>query len=242
MILNRRAFISKTALTAGTLAFGSSAFGQKASEDAFQLPDLPYAPDALAPHIDAQTMRIHHGKHHAGYTAKLNKALASVPKMEGASIEEILKSLPKVLDPTIRTSLRNNGGGYFNHKLFWEIMAPAGQTGQPSSALSRAIDQSFGSLEKLQEAVTRAALTQFGSGWAWLIVQDGKLMVTSTANQDNPLMQGLIPNRALGTPILGVDVWEHAYYLKYQNQRGAYLSAWWEVVNWDRVSQNFDQA
>jgi Fe-Mn family superoxide dismutase len=199
---------------------------------AFELPSLPYASDALEPHIDKQTMEIHHGKHHKGYTDKLNAAIEG-SDMANKSIEEILKNVQG------NTAVRNNGGGYYNHNLFWSIMGPnAG--GQPSGALAEAINKKFGSFDKFKEEFANAAATRFGSGWAWLIVtNNGEVAVTSTANQDNPLMDVA---EQKGTPILGLDVWEHAYYLKYQNQRPGYIDAWWNVVNWDAVSQRYEQA
>ena len=199
---------------------------------AFELPSLPYASDALEPHIDKQTMEIHHGKHHKGYTDKLNAAIEG-SDMANKSIEEILKNVQG------NTAVRNNGGGYYNHNLFWSIMGPnAG--GKPTGALAEAINKKFGSFDKFKEEFATAAATRFGSGWAWLIVtNNGDLAVTSTANQDNPLMDVA---EQKGTPILGLDVWEHAYYLKYQNQRPGYIDAWWNVVNWDAVSKRYEQA
>jgi len=191
---------------------------------AFNLPDLPYPKDALEPHIDAMTMEIHHDKHHGTYTSKLNDAVQGTD-MEGMSIEEILSQGAEGLP----TAVRNNGGGYANHNLFWEIMSPDGG-GQPSGELAEAINRDFGSFESFREAFEGAATTRFGSGWAWLVVNNGKLEVTSTPNQDSPLMEGK-------TPILGLDVWEHAYYLKYQNRRPEYISAWWNVVNWPKVEE-----
>ena len=194
---------------------------------AFTLPALPYAPEALEPHIDAQTMQIHHGKHHQAYVDNLNKAIAGT-EHESKSIEELVKAAG-----SISPAVRNNGGGHWNHSFFWEILAPnAG--GQPTGALADAINSTFGSLDSLKEKVNAAGTTRFGSGWAWLIVRDGKLEVTSTPNQDNPLMEVA---EVKGTPILGIDVWEHAYYLKYQNRRPEYLAAFWNVVNWDKVSE-----
>ncbi|WP_026135475.1 superoxide dismutase [Nafulsella turpanensis] len=199
---------------------------------AFELPSLPYASDALEPHIDKQTMEIHHGKHHKAYTDKLNAAIEG-SDMANKSIEEILKNVKG------NTAVRNNGGGYYNHNLFWSVMGPnAG--GQPSGALAEAINKKFGSFDKFKEEFANAAATRFGSGWAWLIVKDnGEVAVTSTANQDNPLMDVA---EEKGTPILGLDVWEHAYYLKYQNKRPDYISAFWNVVNWDAVSKRYEQA
>ena len=197
----------------------------------FELPELGYRHDALEPHIDTRTMEIHHGKHHAGYTAKLNAALEGTDK-GGQSIEEILLSLDMS-----NGALRNNGGGFYNHCLFWNVMSPNGG-GNPSGSLAEAIDRDFGSFEDFKTAFSNAAATQFGSGWAWLCVHDGgKLEVCSTANQDNPMMPGI---GCGGTPILGIDVWEHAYYLNYQNRRPDYINAFFEVVNWEEVQSLFD--
>jgi Fe-Mn family superoxide dismutase len=196
----------------------------------FKLPDLPYDFSALEPHIDARTMEIHHGKHHAAYTNNLNNAIAGTD-MEGKTIEEILKGLDMN-----KMAVRNNGGGYYNHNLFWTIMKPGGG-GRPSGALSEAIVSSFGSFESFQEKFNAAGATRFGSGWAWLCrLDDGKLDICSTPNQDNTLMPGV---GCGGYPILGLDVWEHAYYLHYQNRRPDYISAFWNVVNWDEVSRRF---
>lgn len=193
---------------------------------AFELPKLPYAFDALEPHIDAKTMEIHHGKHHQAYTTNLNAAIEGTD-LEGLSIEEILV---KGFD---KPAVRNNGGGFYNHNLFWEWMSPNGG-GQPSGELATAIDSAFGSFEKFKEEFAKAAATRFGSGWAWLCVKDGKLEICSTPNQDNPLMPGV---GCEGKPILGLDVWEHAYYLNYQNRRPDYVSAFFNVVNWDKVAE-----
>ncbi|HCZ09878.1 MAG TPA: superoxide dismutase [Flavobacteriaceae bacterium] len=199
---------------------------------AFELPKLPYASDALEPHIDARTMEIHHGKHHNGYTTKLNAAIEGT-SMESDSIEDILSNMDMS-----NGALRNNGGGYFNHCLFWEVMGPNGG-GLPSGSLAQAIDTAFGSFEAFQTAFSNAAATQFGSGWAWLCVQKGgNVEVCSSANQDNPLMPGI---GCGGTPILGLDVWEHAYYLNYQNRRPDYISAFFNVINWEKVSELYDQ-
>ena len=199
---------------------------------AFKLPDLPYSFDALEPHIDAKTMEIHHDKHHAAYTTKLNEAIEGTD-LENKSIEEILANVSKH-----SAAIRNNGGGYYNHNLFWQIMGPNGG-GSPSGTLADAIKNEFGSFDSFKEKFTNAGLTQFGSGWAWLVVDNGKLKVGSTPNQDNPLMDITELN---GTPILGLDVWEHAYYLKYQNKRPDYANAWWNVVNWDEVSRRYEKA
>lgn len=201
---------------------------------AHELPALPYANNALEPHIDAKTMEIHHDRHHATYVQKLNDAIAGTD-VESLSIEELMKNLDRVPDDK-RTAVRNNGGGHCNHTFFWKIMAPNGG-GQPSGAVADAITSAFGSLDALKEEFNAAAANRFGSGWAWVVVDgSGNLKVTSTPNQDNPLMDGS------GTPILGVDVWEHAYYLKYQNKRPDYLSAWWNTVNWDAVSKIYTAA
>ena len=201
---------------------------------AHTLPPLPYDKAALEPHIDAATMEIHHGRHHNAYVTNLNAALAGKADLESLSIEDLCKNLSKV-PADIQGAVRNNGGGHYNHSLFWNLMAPnAG--GAPTSKLAEAIDASFGSFDAFKEAFAKAGVTRFGSGWAWLVVKDGKLAITSTPNQDNPLMDGS------GTPILGCDVWEHAYYLKYQNKRPDYISAWWNVVNWNAVAELYAKA
>lgn len=199
---------------------------------AFELPSLAYAYDALEPHIDARTMEIHHSKHHNGYTTNLNNAIADTPLAE-QSIEEILKNLD--LD---NKAVRNNGGGYYNHRLFWEVMSPNGG-GLPSGNLAAAIDNAFGSFEEFKTAFAQAAATQFGSGWAWLCVHaDGSVKVCASANQDNPLMPGI---GCGGTPILGIDVWEHAYYLNYQNRRPDYINAFFNVIDWDKVASLYEK-
>ena len=195
----------------------------------FTLPNLPYAYDALEPHFDKMTMEIHHSKHHAGYTNNLNNATAGTPEND-MPIEDILKNISKH-----STAIRNNGGGFYNHSLFWTILSPNGG-GKPSGALSAAIDATFGSFEAFQEKFNAAAATRFGSGWAWLCVEDGKLEVCSTPNQDNPLMDDA---GCSGTPILGLDVWEHAYYLKFQNRRPDYIKTFWNIINWDEVSRRY---
>ena len=199
---------------------------------AFELPKLTYANDALEPHIDARTMEIHHGKHHNGYTTKLNSALEG-SGMESDTIETIMENLDMN-----NAALRNNGGGYYNHCLFWEVIGPNGG-GAPSGALAEVINATYGSFEDFKTAFSNAAATQFGSGWAWLcVLQGGKVEVCSTANQDNPLMPGI---GCGGTPILGLDVWEHAYYLNYQNRRPDYINAFFNVINWEKVSELYDQ-
>ena len=199
---------------------------------AFELPKLTYANDALEPHIDARTMEIHHGKHHNGYTTKLNSALEG-SGMESDTIETIIENMDMN-----NAALRNNGGGYYNHCLFWEVIGPNGG-GAPSGALAEAINVTYGSFEDFKTAFSNAAATQFGSGWAWLcVLQEGKVEVCSSANQDNPLMPGI---GCGGTPILGLDVWEHAYYLNYQNRRPDYINAFFNVINWEKVSELYDQ-
>jgi len=198
-----------------------------------ELPPLPYDFNALEPHIDARTMEIHHDKHHAGYVSKLNGALEGHSDLAGKSVEDLLRGIDQVPE-AIRTAVRNNGGGHANHSLFWTVMSPNGG-GAPSGDLARAIDGAFGSFDSFKERLSSAAGGQFGSGWGWLVVDGGKLAVSASANQDSPLMQGK-------TPILGVDVWEHAYYLKYQNRRPDYLAAWWNVVDWNAVAQRFKAA
>ncbi len=199
----------------------------------YQLPALPYAFDALEPHIDARTMEIHHDKHHATYVNKLNEALASHPDLAAKSVEDLLRGYDQIPED-IRIAVRNHGGGHANHSLFWEVMGPGGG-GRPGGELAAAIDSAFSSFENFKEKLTNAAANQFGSGWGWLVVWDGQLKVISRPNQDSPLCEGK-------TPILGVDVWEHAYYLKYQNRRPDYLAAWWNTIRWDVVAQRFAQA
>ena len=199
---------------------------------AFELPSLPYAEDALEPHIDARTMGIHHGKHHAAYTGNLNAAIEGT-SLDGMSIEAILGDLSAVPED-IRTAVRNNGGGYANHNLFWQIMGPDGG-GTPGGALGDAINSAFGSFSDFQSAFSAAAATRFGSGWAWLVADGSAVSVTSTPNQDTPLMDG-------NTPILGLDVWEHAYYLNYQNRRPDYIAAFFNVINWDKVAELYAAA
>jgi superoxide dismutase, Fe-Mn family len=195
---------------------------------AFTLPPLPYAYDALEPAIDKETMTFHHDKHHQTYVDNLNKAVDADPELQGKSLEEIFTSIS-----TAPKAVRNNGGGHWNHSLFWELLAPVDQAGQPSAELAAAIDSDLGGMDKFKEDFNAAGAAQFGSGWAWLIVQNGKLKITSTPNQDNPLMD-VVEER--GEVILGADVWEHAYYLKYQNRRADYLKSFWSVVNWNKVN------
>ncbi len=207
---------------------------------AHELPELGYAYDALEPHIDARTMEIHHSKHHAAYVAGLNGALEGNADLEGVSVEALIQNLDKV-PSDIQTPVRNHGGGHFNHSLFWKVIAPGGASA-PSGDLAEAIDASFGSLDAMKEQFAKAAATRFGSGWAWLgLKEDGSLAISSTANQDNPLM-GEFAGACGCKPILGLDVWEHAYYLNYQNRRPDYVAAFWNVVNWDVVSANLASA
>ncbi len=199
----------------------------------FELPELPYAYDALEPHIDKETMNIHHTKHHNGYVTKLNAALEGHSAFDNLSVEEILADLNKVPED-IRTAVRNNGGGHANHSLFWTVLGKDGAK-EPVGDLKQAIDETFGSFDAFKETFANAAATRFGSGWAWLVVNDGKLEVLSTPNQDSPISDGK-------TPILGIDVWEHAYYLNYQNRRPDYITAFWSVVNWDKVEEYYQAA
>ncbi|MFJ5715381.1 superoxide dismutase [Neobacillus novalis] len=200
---------------------------------AFELPQLPYAEDALEPHFDKETMNIHHTRHHNTYVTNLNNALAGNEELLSKSVEEVIANLDAVPEAA-RTAVRNNGGGHANHSLFWQILSPNGG-GAPAGELADAINNKFGSFESFKEEFAKAATTRFGSGWAWLAVNNGELEVTSTPNQDSPLMEGK-------TPILGLDVWEHAYYLKYQNKRPDYIGAFWNVVNWDEVSKRYNEA
>ncbi len=195
---------------------------------AFTLPSLPYAYDALEPHIDAKTMEIHHTKHHQAYVNNLNAAIEKAPELQGKSLDDLMKNINTVPE-SVRTAVRNNGGGHWNHSLFWELMGP-NKGGEPTGKLADAIKSAFGDFAKFKEQFAAAGAGRFGSGWAWLINDGGKLSITSTPNQDNPLMEG---KHAL----LGLDVWEHAYYLKYQNRRPDYIGAWWNVVNWDKVAE-----
>ena len=205
-----------------------------ATQTMHELPALPYAHNALEPHIDARTMEIHHGKHHQGYVNKLNAALEGHQDLASKSLEQLLGSLDQVPD-SIRTAVRNNGGGHANHSLFWQVMSPDGG-GSPSGALAEAMNSQFGDFDSFKKEFSTAAGTRFGSGWAWLMVtKEGQLAVTSTPNQDSPLMEG-------HTPILGLDVWEHAYYLNYQNRRPDYVQAFWNVVNWNKVAELFEKA
>ena len=199
---------------------------------AFTLPALPYATDALEPYVDKMTMEIHHGKHHNAYVTNLNKALESAPDLAGKSLEELLANNCAAVPENIRTAVRNNGGGHLNHSMFWTIMATPGGAAGPTGALAEAINAKFGSFDTFKEQVNGAATTRFGSGWAWLVKSGSGIEVYSTANQDSPVMEGK-------SPIMGIDVWEHAYYLKYQNRRPDYMAAWWSVVNWTEIEKRF---
>jgi superoxide dismutase, Fe-Mn family len=199
---------------------------------AFSLPPLPYAPDALEPHIDKMTMEIHHGKHHGTYVTNLNKALESAPDLAGSSLEELLAGHAAGVPESIRAAVRNNGGGHWNHSMFWKIMGP-GKGGKPVGHLAQAITGVFGDFNAFKEKFNAAAMGRFGSGWAWLIKEGSSIAITSTPNQDNPIMEGKVP-------VFGIDVWEHAYYLKYQNRRADYLGAWWNVVDWGEIERRFN--
>jgi len=201
---------------------------------AFTVPPLPYAFDALEPYIDKQTMEIHHDKHHGAYVTNLNKALESAPDLQNKTIEELLANNSSIVPENIRTAVRNNGGGHINHSMFWQIMA-AKAGGTPSGNVAQAINSTFGSFDQFKEKLNAAGVSRFGSGWAWLVKTGGKVEIISTANQDSPVMEGKFP-------VMGVDVWEHAYYLKYQNRRPEYLAAWWNVVNWPEIEKRFNSA
>src|SRR5947207_5121974 len=198
----------------------------------FTLPPLPYAPEALEPHIDKMTMEIHHGKHHNAYVTNLNKALESAPELAGKSIEDLLVNNCSIVPESIRTAVRNNGGGHINHSMFWKIMGPGGG-GAPTGNVAKAITSAFGGFDAFQEKFNQAGATRFGSGWAWLVKSADGVQVISPANQDSPIMEGKFP-------VMGCDVWEHAYYLKYQNRRPDYMAAWWNVVNWKEVEERFN--
>jgi len=232
-MMTRRHALKTTALVATAAAVVPGTLAQPAPalpSGPFMLPLLPYAFDALEPHIDARTMEIHHDRHHKTYVDNLNKAIAESPALGQKSVEDLLKDLNSVPEK-IRTAVRNSGGGHFNHLLFWQMMSKSGG-GQPKGELAKAIETSFGSFSAFKDGFGKAGLGQFGSGWAWLVLQGGKLAIESSPNQDTPLSAGK-------QPILGLDVWEHAYYLKYQNKRADYITAWWNVVNWDFVAERY---
>ena len=233
--LSRRSFLQVSGVAVSGLVLGSWTAPVNASDSEgslkypYELPKLPYAPDALEPAIDKETMMIHHGKHHQTYVDNLNKALADHPELQKKTLGELLRGLDKIPE-SIRTTVRNNGGGHMNHSMFWKMMGKGG--GKPTGDLAKAIDTSFGSFDKFKEAFAAAAKGQFGSGWAWLVAGKDKLSIAARPNQDTPAMEGM-------TPILGIDVWEHAYYLKYKNKRDDYIKAWWDVVNWKDVADRY---
>lgn len=229
--LDRRQFVKLGTLAATAALLPSPVCAETLYP--IDLPSLPYGFAALEPYIDAKTMEIHHDKHHAAYLKNLN---AAAPRV---GLDELLATLPSVSDEALRSTLRNNGGGHWNHDFFWKTLTPASQSGKPSAALAAAIDTTFGSMDDFKKSFGEAAAKRFGSGWAWLIVHEGKLKITSTANQDNPKMKGVVPDSDLGTVLLGLDVWEHAYYLNYQNRRPDYVTAFWNIVNWSAVSARF---
>jgi Fe-Mn family superoxide dismutase len=233
--LSRRQFIATTGSAAACLLapVGSGRLCADEKHTGFTLPKLPYSFDALEPSIDARTMEIHHDKHHAAYVKNLNEALAGHDKLLEMPIQKLIKNLNEVPE-AIRQKVRNNGGGHANHSFFWEVLSHDGE-GKPAGRLAEAIDSTFGDFAKFQAAFKKAGLDRFGSGWAWLVVDDGKLKIVSTANQDSPLTDG-------HHPVLGLDVWEHAYYLKYQNRRADYVDAWWKVVNWHKAGEHFNHA
>ncbi len=233
--VTRRDFFTLVAGSAAVLLPPAKAGGKgaaKASATGFTLPPLPYASDALEPYIDKMTMEIHHDKHHGAYVNNLNKAIESAPSLAGKTVEELLADDCSIVPESIRTAVRNNGGGHVNHSMFWTIMGPR-KGGQPTGKLAEAIESTFGGFDQFKEKFSAAAMGRFGSGWAWLVKDNsGKLDIYSTANQDNPLMEGKFP-------VMGLDVWEHAYYLKYQNRRAEYVQAWWNVVDWATVEKRF---
>ena len=225
------------ALAAGGLLVSEQGANSAEEDGGFTLPNLGYPFDALEPHIDAETMEIHHGKHHAGYVEKLNAAVVGNDGLAGKDVAELLGNLKSISGEGVMTAVRNNGGGHWNHSLFWKSLAPEAKISKASEDLTATIKAEFGSMEKMKEEFEKAAEARFGSGWAWLILKDGKLKVTSTANQDSPVMKGVVPEAETGLPLLGLDVWEHAYYLKYQNKRPDYVTAFWNIVDWDAVSK-----
>jgi Fe-Mn family superoxide dismutase len=235
--IDRRQFVKITTIAASAALLPQAAHAETFA--VYQLPALPYGFDALEPHLDVLTMQIHHDKHHAAYIANLNAALAKAPELASKPLDQLLATLPAIPDEALRTTIRNNGGGHWNHDFFWKTLAPAEKSGKPSAALASAIDAQFGSMDGFKKALGEAAVKRFGSGWVWLIQQGNALKIVSTANQDHPGMKGIVPDADLGTPLLGLDVWEHAYYLHYQNRRPDYVSAWWNIVHWETVSGRF---
>lgn len=231
LMINRRQALQSIALGAAALSTATWTQTQTQDNGPFQLPTLPYPPDALEPHIDQRTMEIHHGRHHAAYVAGLNRAVTETPGLAGKTIEQLLQGLKSVPE-SARTAVRNHGGGHHNHSLFWQMLSANGGA-QPDGELAAAIQRQFGGFNEFQDQFTRAALGQFGSGWAWLsLTPEGQLRIESTANQDSPLSQGRVP-------LLGIDVWEHAYYLHYQNRRADYVKAFFQVINWNFVAQRY---
>ena len=208
----------------------------------FELAPLPYAPEALEPHVDARTMRIHHDQHHRVYVEKLNAAVAGKADLASQTLDELVAGVAGIGDEATRNAVRNHGGGHWNHDLFWRVLSPKDKAGAPTGELLAALNGAFGSLDKFKELFSAAAAGRFGSGWAWLVVADGKLKIATTPNQDNPLMKGIVADADLGTPVLGLDVWEHAYYLLYQNRRPDYIKAWWNIVNWSEVARRLGEA
>jgi len=239
--MTRRQAIKTTALATTAVAIAHTVIGQNnpaaATAAAFTLSPLPYALDALEPHIDARTMEIHHGKHHKAYVDNLNKAFGELPGVGGSlAVESLIQNLGP-LPEKVRSAVRNHGGGHYNHSLFWQMMSKSGG-GEPKAELAKVIKANFGSVASFKEGFAKAATSRFGSGWAWLVANKGKLEIVSTANQDSPLM-GKEVSGCEGQPLLGLEVWEHAYYLKYQNKRADYIAAWWNVVNWDFVAERY---
>ena len=234
---NRRCFLF-TAGAAGlaTVVAPRTWAAPTAAVGPFKLPPLAYGFDALEPSIDAKTMEIHHDKHHAAYVEKLNAAVAGKADLVAQPLEKLVSGVGAIADDPTRTAVRNHGGGHWNHDFFWKVMSPHDKAGAPAGDLLAGLNGTFGSVAKFQELFAAAAAGRFGSGWAWLVVADKKFKITTTANQDNPLMAGIVPAADLGTPLLGIDVWEHAYYLRYQNRRPDYVKAWWEIVNWNEVA------
>lgn len=233
MTIKRRHFLTVLAASSAMAAWNHSTYFSLAASGPFELPPLPYDYDALEPYIDEETMKFHHDKHHAGYTKNLNAAVSKYPELAKISAEDILRNIETV-PADVANTIRNNGGGYVNHKMFWEIMSPNGG-GEPTGDIAKAINDSFGSFAAFQNQFNQAGSKQFGSGWAWLVLDaNQQLKVMGTLNQDSPLMNGMYP-------VMGNDVWEHAYYLKYRNQRGEYLKNWWNVVNWQEVNQRYQQ-
>jgi Fe-Mn family superoxide dismutase len=237
--MQRREFVKWAAMSGVATCVMGQAQEQVAVKH--QHKPLPYPADSLAPYIDAATMNIHHGKHHAAYVTKLNEALANAPDIATLPLDQLMERISTIANTDLQSAIRNQGGGHWNHEFFWNSMSPVDQKSTPSEALDKALQESFGSFAAFKTQFADAALKRFGSGWAWLIVQNGKLLITTTANQDNPLMKGILNEKELGKPLLGIDVWEHAYYLNYQNRRADYIAAWWNVVNWDVVNQRFSQ-